>query len=211
VIRYTEEDGIWRARAEVVVGIEHRALSVDLGRLTSVPPPGGLLGTPVVTVAAGAAVLVTAGARRAGKAPTTLTLPATAEGLPGHLLVAAIEGAEVLVVEDGGAEALVAARILGGRPLPALPLDDRAAVGALLAELAVDVDLALPSEDRTAATAILAPYEPERQHHLVDVDPRPAFDELGWDPARGSLGDRAAAATGVLAGRVAAGNRRWRA
>jgi hypothetical protein len=47
-------------------------------------------------------------------------------------------------------------------------------------------------------------------HHLVEVDPRPAYDELGLDLGGAGLGQLAAAAAGVLAGRLAARNERWR-
>lgn len=214
MIRFTEAGGVWRARADVAVGIDRLDLSVGLGPLSEAPDPGGLLATPVLTVGLGASVLASAGVRRAGKGPTTITVPAGAPWLPGQLLVAVREGAEVLIVEDGGTEELVAARVLGGRPLPVLPLDDPVALAGLLHGLPVDVHLAVPAageEDRAAAMALLRPHTPERRHHVVDVDPRPAFDELGWDPARASPGDRAAAAAGVLAGRMAAANRRWRA
>jgi hypothetical protein len=213
VIRFTETGGVWSARAAVAVGIDRLDLAVDLGPLPEAPDPGGLLATPVVTVGSGSCALASAGARRAGKVPTTVTMPADAPWLPGQLLVAVRGGAEVLIVEDGGTEALVAARVLGGRPLPVLPLDDPVALAGLLNRLPVDVHLAVPAageDDRAASMALLRPRAPERRHHLVDVDPRPAFDELGWDLEKASLGDRAAAAAGVLAGRMAAGNRRWR-
>jgi hypothetical protein len=47
-------------------------------------------------------------------------------------------------------------------------------------------------------------------HHLVEVDARPALEELG-DLAGDSLSALAAAAAGVLAGRIVVGDRRWRA
>jgi hypothetical protein len=42
------------------------------------------------------------------------------------------------------------------------------------------------------------------------VDPRPAFDELGLDVHDARLDQLAAAAAGILAGRLAAANARWR-
>ena len=48
-------------------------------------------------------------------------------------------------------------------------------------------------------------------HHVVEVDPKPAFEELGLDPSQATFGALAAAAAGVLAGRLAVANRRWRA
>jgi len=214
VIRFTRDGDGWRASAEVVVGIDHRTLDVDLGPLDGEPDPSGLWSAPVVTVPPAAAMLVRAGAMRAGGAPAVLVLPSDAPQLPGQLLTAVAHGSEVLLVEDGDARVLTAARALGGRPLPALPLDDPVGLEALLTGLSVDVTLALPDGDddhRRRVRDALAPHDPAALHHLVDVDPRPAFDELGREPSGASLGDLAAAAAGVLAGRLAHGNRRWRA
>jgi len=214
VIHATRTPEGWRATAEVVVGIDPRTIEVDLGPLAREPDPGGLWSAPVVTASPAAATIVRAGALRAGRSPAVLVLPADGPYLAGQLLVAVAEGSEILVVEDGDAELLTAARVLGGHPIPALPLDDPARLTALLGALTVDVTLALPDGDdplRARVRAALAPFEPATLHHLVDVDPRPAFDELGWDASRASLDDLAAAAAGVLAGRIAHGNRRWRA
>ena len=45
----------------------------------------------------------------------------------------------------------------------------------------------------------------------MEVDPGPAFAHAGLDIGRASLEALAAGAAGVLAGRLSAGNRRWRA
>jgi hypothetical protein len=45
----------------------------------------------------------------------------------------------------------------------------------------------------------------------VDVDPAPAFDELGRDLSAADLDTLGGGAAGVLAGRLAVRNRRWRA
>ena len=204
----------WRATAEVVVGIDPRTIEVDLGPLAREPDPGGLWSAPVVTASPAAATIVRAGALRAGRSPAVLVLPADGPYLAGQLLVAVAEGSEILMVENGDVTALTAARALGGHPIPSLPLDDPEALAALLSGLTVDVTLALPDgreDQRRQVRDVLAPHDPATFHHLVDVDPRPAFDELGWDPAGASLSDLAAAAAGVLAGRIAHGNRRWRA
>lgn len=213
MIRFETDGETWRATADVAIGVEHRQLTADLGRLAGRPDPGGLRACPVVTVAADLSIVVRAGAMRAGKSPTVIVLPPEGPSLGGQLLTAVAEGAELVLVEDGGAGMLELARLLGGRPLPVLPLDDPEAIGDLLRTLTVDVNFALPAAtetERATAHAIVAPYEPERVHHLVDVDPRPAFEEMGWDHARASIGERAAAAAGVLAGRLVASNRRWR-
>jgi hypothetical protein len=168
----------------------------------------------VVTTPPAVSTIVRAGALRAGRSPAVLVLPGDAPHLAGQLLVAVAEGSEVLVVEDGDADVLTVARALGGRPIPALPLDEPDQLAALVGALAVDVTLAVPDGDdafRARVRQALAPVDPTTLHHLVDVDPRPAFDELGWDPSRASLEGLAAAAAGVLAGRLAHGNRRWRA
>jgi hypothetical protein len=164
---------------------------------------------------------------------------------------AAVLDADVIVVADGpgnlGTEttwgvsalgsgnALNAASVLGGRPLPALRIsfaDGRERHRGLshhsrtiLRDVClVQTDVAVPALDdddqRTAVWDALRDLGAPGRHRPVEVDGRPAIDEL---EARGvavrsmgrSVGDDpafflAAGAAGVLAGRLAAGDRRWR-
>jgi hypothetical protein len=214
VIDYHAGPEGWVAREEVIVGTTRRTIAVPLGVMASPPDPGGLRAVPVLMAARGLVALVEAGVRRAGGRPETATLPRD-DGRPlgGRLLATSMEGAEVLVVLDGDASAVEAVRALDGRPVPALPLDDPDALSTLVEALTVDVNLAIPGLEgrRDELREILAPLELERLHHPVEVDPRPAFDELGLDPRDASLGELAAGAAGVLAGRMVAANRRWRA
>jgi hypothetical protein len=131
--------------------------------------------------------------------------------------------------------ALMAAATLGGRPIPALRVsfaDERERHRGvshhsltILADVCkVDVNVpvpALPDEaQRAAVWDALRGRKLEDVHHLVEVDGRPAVDELrerGIDVrtmGRGIDDDPAfflaAGAAGVLAGRMAAENHRWR-
>ncbi len=131
--------------------------------------------------------------------------------------------------------ALMAAATLGGRPIPALRVsfaDERARHRGvshhsltILADVCrVDVNVPVPVLDddgqRTAVWDALRSRKLEETHHLVEVDGGPAVDELrarGVDVrsmGRGVDDDPAfflaAGAAGVLAGRLAAENRRWR-
>lgn len=135
----------------------------------------------------------------------------------------------------GSGHALMAARTLGGRPIPALRVsfaDERARHRGvshhsltILADVCrVDVNVPVPAlEDhaqREAVWAALRERALEERHHLVEVDGRPALDELaerGVDVTtmgRGIADDPAfflaAGAAGVLAGRMSAEDRRWR-
>jgi hypothetical protein len=168
-------------------------------------------------------------------------------------LLAAVEllAAEVVVVADGpgnlGTEttwgvsalasghALLAARALDGRPVPALRVsfaDERARHRGvshhsltILAEVCVvDVNVPVPTlpdaAERDAVWTALRERRLEERHHLVEVDGSPAIDELrarGVDVrtmGRGIDDDPAfflaAGAAGVLGGRMAAENRRYR-
>ena len=131
--------------------------------------------------------------------------------------------------------ALMAAATLGGRPIPALRVsfadhrDRHRGIShhslTILADVCkVDVNVpvpALPDErQRAEVWEALRARKLEDVHHLVEVDGRPAVDELrerGIDArsmGRGIDDDPAfflaAGAAGVLAGRLAAENRRWR-
>lgn len=210
--------GDLRARTVVEVGVEDHDVSLDLGawpRDAEDPAgPLGLASTPVIVLPDAAWTdLATAGALRSGRAPACLRLPAAAPRLGIQLLVAVTEGADVVLIEGGAGPQLDLARALGGRPLAVLPLDRPAAIGAYLAGCAFDVHVPVPSVEeplRARIGAVIAPLGLEARHHLVDVDPDPAFAEAGIERSDAPLDAIAAAAAGVLAGRLAAGNRRWR-
>jgi hypothetical protein len=128
-----------------------------------------------------------------------------------------------------------AAATLDGRPLPALResyADERArhrglshhSVTILRDVSMVETNVAvpvLPEEQRAAIWEALRDAKLEERHHLVEVDGRPGIDGLatagvavrtmGRGPDDDPAFFLAAGAAGVLAGRMAAGNRRWRA
>jgi len=135
----------------------------------------------------------------------------------------------------GSGTALNAAATLGGRPIPALRVsfaDRRDRHRGLshhsrtilrdvcLVETNVPVPVLADEGQRSAVWDALRASDPEGRHHPVEVDGRPAQDELearsvevrsmgrgfGDDPAF----FLAAGAAGVLAGRLAAEGRRWR-
>jgi hypothetical protein len=131
--------------------------------------------------------------------------------------------------------ALMAAATLGGQPIPALRVsfaDDRERHRGvshhsltILADVCrVDVNVPVPvladDEQRAAVWDGLRSRKLEEAHHLVEVDGAPAVDELRSrgigvrSMGRGIDDDPAfflaAGAAGVLAGRLAAENRRWR-
>jgi hypothetical protein len=135
----------------------------------------------------------------------------------------------------GSGHALMAAATLQGRPIPALRVsfaDERERHRGvshhsltILADVCkVDVNVPVPVlEDETQRTVVwdaLRSRQLEEIHHLVEVDGSPAVEELlarGLDVRtmeRGIEDDPAfflaAGAAGVLAGRTAAENRRWR-
>lgn len=134
----------------------------------------------------------------------------------------------------GSGNTLNAAATLGGRPIPALRVsfaDTRErhrgvshhSLTILRDVCQVQTDVPVPvledEEEREAVWNALRYAQLDVQHQLVEVDGRPALDEL---VARGvevrSMGRGvdddpafflAAGAAGVLAGRMASGNRRW--
>jgi uncharacterized protein DUF3866 len=130
---------------------------------------------------------------------------------------------------------LNAAAALGGRPIPALrisfadPRERHRGVShhslTILRDIClVGADIPVPTleddEQRHAVWDALRTAKLEERYQLVEVDGRPASDELaarGVEPrsmGRGVEDDPsfflAAGAAGILAGRVAAGNARWR-
>jgi hypothetical protein len=205
-------DGTAQAVADVAVGIVERRVEVPLGSLTGQVDPGGLMNLPVVVVAsAGSDEAARRGARAAGGA-AIVGLRSGAEPVGGRLLEAV--GADVVIAVVEPAEApgvLVTARALSGRPLPVIPFDDPERASAMLDGCWVDLDIAIPSVDDPLRGGLRRRAEELglfAAHHVVEVDPRPGLDGPEGPPR--SLDVLAAAATGVLAGRIAAGNRRWR-
>jgi hypothetical protein len=135
-----------------------------------------------------------------------------------------------------GGHAVDAAAALGGRPIPALRISfaDARERHRVLSHHSVtilrdvvtaeDVNIAvpvLPEEQRAAVWDALRGASLEERYHLVEADGRPALEELAArgieirSMGRGVRDDPAfflsAGAAGVLAGRLAASNRRWRA
>ncbi|MDP9184368.1 MAG: hypothetical protein M3O29_01710 [Actinomycetota bacterium] len=210
-------DRVLLAQAAVRVGVRTQTVTALLGPWPdgAADPAGplGLSATPVLAVAASWMDLALAGVRRAGRGPAIMMVGRDAPSLGLRLLDGVRDGAEVVAVEDGSGAHLWLARALGGRPLAALPLDDPGAIRQLVADLDLDVHVPVPSCDeptRGEIRAVLEPLGLETLHHLVETDPIPAFREIGLDPAEASLDALSAAAAGVLAGRMAIGNRRWR-
>jgi hypothetical protein len=210
-------DTVLVARSRVDVGITTREHVVLLGRWDAgrVPGPGGLEGSPAVVLPDRSTVdLVLAGLHRAGRDPAVVVEEAGEPAIGQRMLDAVAAGAEVLVIDGGAGPELLLARVLGGLPLVALPLDDPEQIRAVFAGLDADVQVPVPTGDdaqRAAVRTLLEPLALETIHHLVEVDPRPALGELTADPAGASLAALAAVAAGVLAGRIVVGNRRWRA
>jgi hypothetical protein len=207
-------DGSAEVTADVAVGVETRTVSVPLGPYRGDVDPAGLRNTPVVVLTSEALEpTVRAGVARAGSATVLLVRVGAGDRLGAGLLGAA-ESAEVLTLVtsvDAAAEALVVVRALRGRPLPVVPFDDRAAAGRMLEGCWVDLDVAIPSIDgsrREEARRVGMDAGIFSAHHVVEVDPRAGLDER--DPDAPTLHELAAAAAGVLAGRIASGNRRWR-
>lgn len=129
-----------------------------------------------------------------------------------------------------------AAAALGGRPIPSLRISFADARErhrgvshhslTILRDVCLrETDVAVPAlhddAQREAVWSALRAAEIEDRHQLIEVDGRPALDELaarGIEPrsmGRGVDDDPAyflaAGAAGVLAGRMSVGNRRWRA
>jgi hypothetical protein len=168
----------------------------------------------------------------------------------GLLAAKELMDAEVIVVADGpgnlgtdttwgvsalgSGHALMAARTLEGRPIPALRVsfaDERARHRGvshhsltILADVCkVDVNVPIPSladeREREAVWAALRERKLEERHHLVEVDGLPAIEELRSRGVEVTTMERgidddpafflAAGAAGVLASRMAAENRRW--
>jgi hypothetical protein len=212
MIRY-ERDApgeLW-AVTQVAVGAERAVFRVPLGTWDGDEPgPDGLLQTPVVVLPGsdwGDVAIVAAA--RSGDAHAQHVVPSGPA-----LLAAADAGAEVLLVPDGNGRAMNVIRALGGRPLPALPFSDPEAIRGFLDGCYIDVDIAIPVVDdstRDELRSLRATLRLDDVHHLVEVDPRPGLEGTGLTLHDAPLDALGSAVAGVLAGRLAAANRPWRA
>lgn len=134
----------------------------------------------------------------------------------------------------GSGHALMAAETLKGRPVAALRIsfaDERTrhrgvshhSLTILGDVCRTDVNVAVPAleePERTTVWDALRASKLEERHQLVEADGRPALDELerraitvtsmGRTPAEDPAFFLSAGAAGVLAGRMAAGSRRYR-
>jgi hypothetical protein len=168
----------------------------------------------------------------------------------GVLAAAELVGADVVIVADGpgnlgtdttwgvsalaSGHALNAAEALGGRPVAALRVsfaDGRErhrgvshhSLTILDRVCRVSADVAVPvleGRERDLVWDSLRERRLEERHQLVEVDGRPALDELeragveidsmGRTASEDPAFFLAAGAAGILAGRMAAGSRRWR-
>lgn len=213
-------DDVLVAANELEVGLQTLEVQILLGPWPSdVPDPAGPLGlanTPVVVLPdnrTSEPELARAGALRTGGDPVVLHVRAGMPAFALALLVGITEGADLAIVAGGDGPTLQLVRELAGRPLPALPLSSPRSIDAFLAGCEIDLDVPVPSLDgdaRAALLKLLRPFALEDRHHVVEVDPRPAFDQL-HRPVPDDLTLLAVAAAGVLAGRLATRNRRWRA
>jgi hypothetical protein len=207
-------DGSAEVTADVAVGVETRTVSVPLGPYRGDVDPAGLRNTPVVVLTSEALEpTVRTGAARAGSATVLLVQVGAGDRLGAGLLGAAESGEVLTIVTsvEAAAEALVVVRALRGRPLPVVPFDDQAVARRMLEGCWVDLDVAIPSVDaprREEARRVGREAGIFSAHHVVEVDPRAGLDER--DPDASTLHELAAAAAGVLAGRIASGNRHWR-
>jgi len=212
VIRYERHaSGNLTAVCEVAVGVERRTFRVPLGTWPDEDPPaGGLQEAPVVVLPDQdrLAVVRVAVTRAGGVEPSLVARDG------GALLRAAQHGTEIMIVTSGSGRTMNAIRALGGRPIPALPWSSPVAIVELFEGCLVDVDVAFPrlaGTERATLRATVAALHLDALHHVVEVDPRPGSERdarMNDGPDLDVLG---AAAAGVLAGRLAAGSRRWRA
>jgi hypothetical protein len=209
------DDGSLVAVSEVTAGVETRTVRVALGRHGRHIDPGGLRNTPVVVVATPSSVtLVRAGAVHAGRASVQVVDQEPTDPLGARLLGGAADAEVIVVVTPASppVQALIVARALGGRPLPAIPLSEPTRARDMLDGCWVDLDVAVPALEHPRRAEVRRTLDElgliAGPHHVVEVDPRAALH--GRSTVTMSLSELAAAATGVLAGRIAAGNRRWR-
>lgn len=212
MIRYQRDGDSLVAVSRIRLGTREVSFAVPLGPWDDADPDAaGLRGTPVILALDPVALArATHGARRSGRLePEVLT---DIDGLGPRLLRSTAEVIAVEAPEGAAGGTLAAVRALGGRPLPAPPLPDAEAVGRFLAGCPVDLDLAIPSSEpaRGHAREVVLELGLDATHQIVEVDPRAAFAGMHGNLGGSRLAELTAAATGVLAGRVAAENRRWR-
>jgi hypothetical protein len=207
-------DDVVVATATVPVGVVDLERTAFLGPWPADAPdpsdPLGLRSTPVVLLPDGSlAPVALAGIHRAGRDPETRSVGPPAPTLGLDLLAAVTSGVEVIVVSGADGRHIDLVRILGGRAIVASPLSGGDDAPAWLAAAELDAEIPIPIRhdlDRAPVPSpVLGPT-----HQLVQVDPTPALEEAG-EPSDAAPDVLAAAAAGVLAGRIAAGNRRWRA
>jgi hypothetical protein len=210
----TSGDDVVAATATIPAGVVDLERTALLGpwppHATDPSDPLGLRATPVVLLGdASLARIALAGVDRAGRAPETRSVgaPATALGL--DLLAAVTSGVEAIVVSGADGRLIDLVRILGGRAIVASPVSDGSDVHAWLAAAELDAEIPIPIGHEVDRVA-MPPLALGPMHQLVQVDPTPALEEAG-EPIDAAPDVLAAAAAGVLAGRIAAGNRRWRA
>jgi hypothetical protein len=208
-------DEVIVALASVQIGVTAHGFAVLLGQWSpgSDPSdPAGLRSTPVVLLSdARTAPIAIAGIERADREPTVARLDGSAPALGLALLRARGAGADVVVVSAADGRHLDLVRVLGGRAVLGLPLADRDAVRSWLGGAELDADIPIPVQARDAVRRAIGPLQLEDVHQLVEVDAAPAFDAAGRGAEGASIAELAAGAAGVLAGRIAVGNRRWRA
>jgi hypothetical protein len=206
-------DEVIAAAATVPIGVDDHALTAMLGPWPANRPdpagPLGLASAPVILLPVPSLETVAAaGADRAGREPAIALLSASTAQLGLELLAATSSGAEVVVLSEATGRHVDLVRIVGGRAVVALAFPDAAAATAWLGDAELDADLPVPTGDdgwlRDVATLGL-----ESMHQLVQVDPTIAIDPTRTASGKSAAG--AAAAAGMLAGRIAAGTRRWRA
>jgi hypothetical protein len=208
-------DEVLIAVASVPIGVTAHELTVVLGAW---PPasdpsdPAGLASTPVILLPDDrAAPIAIAGVERAGRDPAVVRLDGSAPELGLALLRAHAVGAEVVVVSPADGRHLDLVRALGGRAVLALPVPDRDVVRSWLGAAELDADIPIPVAARDTIRRAIGPLHLEEVHQLVEVDPSPALDAAGRSAEHASTAELAAGSAGVLAGRIAVGNRRWRA
>jgi hypothetical protein len=203
------------AVTSVDVGVSAHQFAVVLGTWppgSDLSDPAGLASNPVVLLSDGrAAPIAIAGVERAGRDPIVVRLDGSAPALGLALLRARAAGAEVVVVSPADGRHLDLVRVLGGRAVLALPSVDPDVVRSWLGAAELDPALPIPVRARDAVRQGIGPLHLEDVHQLVEVDPSPAFDAAGRSAQDASIAELAAGSAGVLAGRIAAGNRRWRA
>ena len=206
-------DEVVAASATIAVGVLDRDETALLGPwpVDGSHPAGplGLASTPVILMPDAATIdIALAAVARAGRGSAVARVDASTSGLGLALLAAADAGADILVMSGAMGLHIDLVRILGGRAVVALASPDPVAIVSWFQGAELGADLPLPTAN-PQGSADIAALRLESVHQLVQVDPTPALDEAGVRVT--SFGVLSAAAAGILAGRIAAGNRRWRA